>query len=223
MPDNCKEPPKTRAFENEADSARDFVMGKRIVVTVIWVFITVVTAADMCVTWEFRSSMLEWEANPIAVLLFRWSGPIGVLLYRAAWVAYARIMSRTHSRLSRLVTPLWGVAHLYLLMTLIQAYPALAVLQRACEAQATAETVASGRDAAQKALESMHQCCASVKLHSTLRARNLSRASRPSLVDGSMTRHVELPLRMREGRPRARCLVGVRCSKGSTKCCRCIA
>jgi hypothetical protein len=120
-------------------------MGKRILVTATWVFITVIALADVYVTWTFRSSVLEWEANPIAALLFRWWGPVGIVLYRVGWLAYAKIMSRTHSRLSWLVTPLWGMGHLYLLVTLIQVYPALGALERACEAQARTQTVASAR------------------------------------------------------------------------------
>jgi len=133
-------------------------MGKRIVVTAIWVFISVVALADVYVTWTFRSSVLEWEANPIAALLFRWWGPLGVVVYRVGWLAYAKIISRTHSRLSWLVTPLWGVGHLYLVIALIQVYPDLVRLQRARTAQATVETVASGRNAAQHALSSGRRC-----------------------------------------------------------------
>jgi hypothetical protein len=76
---------KARAFENEGDSVKGFAMGKRIVVTAIWVFISAVAAADVYVTWTFQSSVLEWEANPIAVLLIRWWGPLGVVLYRVGW------------------------------------------------------------------------------------------------------------------------------------------
>jgi hypothetical protein len=134
---------KSTSFRDEVDSPKEFAMGKRIVVTVIWVFITVVALADVYITWTFRSSVLEWEANPIAAQLFRWWGPVGLVLFRLGWLAYAKIMSRTHSRLSWLVTPLWGMGHLYLLVTLIQVYPALGVLQRACETQARAQTAVS--------------------------------------------------------------------------------
>jgi hypothetical protein len=109
-------------------------MVSRIVITAVWVFITVVASADVYVSWICRSSVLEWQANPVAALLFSWSGPAGILLYRAGWLVYARIMSGVKSHLSWLVTPVWGLGHLYLLITLVQLYPALAVLAARPEA-----------------------------------------------------------------------------------------
>jgi hypothetical protein len=47
------------------------------------------------------------------------------LHYRASWFCFAWLMARTRTRLSWLITPVWGTSHLFLLVILLQAFPGL--------------------------------------------------------------------------------------------------
>jgi hypothetical protein len=87
----------------------------------IWGFILGVAAMDIAFTWVCRDSANEWESNPIAALVFQSKGVLGAVVYRVAWLGYAGIMARLRTRLSWIITPVWGVGHVYLLITLIQA------------------------------------------------------------------------------------------------------
>ena len=87
----------------------------------IWGFILGVAAMDIAFTCVCRDSANEWESNPIAALVLQSKGVLGAVVYRVAWLGYAGIMARLRTRLSWIITPVWGVGHVYLLITLIQA------------------------------------------------------------------------------------------------------
>jgi hypothetical protein len=91
----------------------------------IWVFILCVTVADTSFFWLGCDSAGDWELNPMALLALRWTGVAGVVLYRASWFCFAWLMARTRTRLSWLITPVWGTSHLFLLVILLQAFPGL--------------------------------------------------------------------------------------------------
>jgi hypothetical protein len=95
----------------------------------IWAFIVVVAAADVYFTWSCRDSVAEWEANPVAAWVNSWAGLPGMFAYRVLWLGFAAAMAWMRTPLSRLVTPVWGAGHLYLLVLLVQAYPHLPQLR----------------------------------------------------------------------------------------------
>jgi hypothetical protein len=94
----------------------------------VWSFVIVVALADTVFTWICRTSALDWEANPAAGAVMSWQGAPGAVAYRLAWLAFAARMSRTKTRLSWLVTPVWGLGHLYLLVILCQAMPYMFII-----------------------------------------------------------------------------------------------
>jgi hypothetical protein len=96
----------------------------------IWAFMIGVAIIDIVFTWQCRSTVAEWEANPVACWAFESHGVLGAAIYRAAWLVYAAMMSWTRTRFSWLVTPIWGIGHCYLLVTLVQAYQYLPILQK---------------------------------------------------------------------------------------------
>jgi hypothetical protein len=91
-----------------------------------WAFIVAVACLDVWFTWRFQDSVGEWEANPVARTVFRCEGVAATAVYRALWLAYAGLMARAKTRLGRLVTPVWGAGHVYLLIVLAQCYTHLA-------------------------------------------------------------------------------------------------
>jgi hypothetical protein len=95
----------------------------------IWAFILGVALADVNFTWRCRQSVTEWESNPAASVIFEWQGVFGAALYRAVWLGYAAVLARFRTRLSWLITPVWGLGHAYLLIVLVQCYRYLPVLQ----------------------------------------------------------------------------------------------
>lgn len=95
----------------------------------IWTFIVAVALADVYFTWTCRSSVLEWESNPVASFACRQAGLWGAVLLRTAALAFAALIARLRSRFGWLITPICGVAHAYLLAVLAQSFlylPALA-------------------------------------------------------------------------------------------------
>jgi hypothetical protein len=89
----------------------------------VWSFVIAVTLADSAFTWVCRHSALEWESNPAATAVISWLGVPGAIAYRFACLAFAGSMARTKTRLSWVVTPVWGIGHLYLLVILCLAFP----------------------------------------------------------------------------------------------------
>jgi hypothetical protein len=94
----------------------------------IWVFILTVAAADVYFSWSCRASIFEWEANPVASLACRQAGIGGAIALRAITLGYAALMARLRSRCGWLITPIGGIAHLYLLAVLARSYQHLGVL-----------------------------------------------------------------------------------------------
>jgi hypothetical protein len=90
-----------------------------------WLFILMVAAADVGFFWMGRDSAKDWELNPVALAALRYAGMGGLILYRGGWVAFEWLMACTRVRLSWIITPVWGLAHLYLLILLIHAVPHL--------------------------------------------------------------------------------------------------
>jgi len=95
----------------------------------IWTFVVSAACLDVCFCYQCQSSMLDWESNPVACWAFRSWGITGVVLFRASLLAFAVLMSRTKTRWSWLVAPTWGVAHAYLLVTLLVAGPYVSTLR----------------------------------------------------------------------------------------------
>jgi hypothetical protein len=91
----------------------------------IWGFMLGVALVDVHFTWRYRETVAEWEMNPVACRAVQWAGVAGAAAYRALWLGFAGAMARTRTRLSWLITPVWGTAHVYLLITLIRAYQAI--------------------------------------------------------------------------------------------------
>jgi hypothetical protein len=89
----------------------------------VWSFVIAVAMADSAFTWVFRHSALEWESNPAATEIISRLGAPGAIAYRFACLAFAGSMARTNTRLSWVVTPVWGIGHLYLLVVLCRALP----------------------------------------------------------------------------------------------------
>jgi hypothetical protein len=89
----------------------------------VWGFVIAVAVADAAFTWACRHTALEWEANPAATEVLSWLGAPGAIVYRFACLVYAGSMARTKTRLSWMVTPVWGVGHVYLLIILCRVFP----------------------------------------------------------------------------------------------------
>jgi hypothetical protein len=89
----------------------------------VWSFVIAVSVADSAFTWACRDSALEWEANPAATTIISWLGAPGAITYRFACLAFAGSMARTKTRLSWMVTPVWGIGHVYLLVILCRILP----------------------------------------------------------------------------------------------------
>jgi hypothetical protein len=94
----------------------------------IWAFILGVSVLDISFTWRCRTTLTEWESNPVASAIGEHCGAPAVVLYRVGWLGFAGLMARTKNRLAALVTPVWGMAHLYLLFALVQVLPFLNAL-----------------------------------------------------------------------------------------------
>jgi hypothetical protein len=94
----------------------------------IWIFILIVAVADVYFSWSCRASLLEWEANPVAWFACRQAGVCGAIALRAITLGYVALMARLRSRCGWLLTPICGMAHLYLLTLLAQSYQHLGVL-----------------------------------------------------------------------------------------------
>lgn len=95
----------------------------------IWAFILAVAAADIYLTWACQASMLEWELNPVALFTFRHAGFAGAVAIRLLSLTSAGLVARLKSRCGWLVTPVCGLAHLYLLTVLAESYQYLPVLK----------------------------------------------------------------------------------------------
>jgi hypothetical protein len=89
----------------------------------IWSFVIAVAVVDSAFTWKCRDTALEWEANPAATTVISWLGAPGAIAYRFGCLAFAGSMAQTRTRLSWLVTPVWGIGHLYLLVILCRVLP----------------------------------------------------------------------------------------------------
>jgi hypothetical protein len=95
----------------------------------IWGFILGVAAMDIAFTCVCRDSANEWESNPIASLVLQSKGVLGAVVYRVVWLGYAGVLARLRTRLSWIITPVWGAGHVYLLITLIQSCQYLPTLR----------------------------------------------------------------------------------------------
>jgi hypothetical protein len=89
----------------------------------VWSFVIAVSLADSAFTWVCRDSALEWEENPVAIAVISRLGAAGAIAYRFACLAFAGSMARARTRLSWMVTPVWGLGHLYLLVILCRVLP----------------------------------------------------------------------------------------------------
>ena len=94
----------------------------------IWLFIIGVSLIDVGFTWECRKTMSQWESNAVAATIVEHGGAVGAITYRAGWLGFAGLMTRTKNRLSWLITPVWGLGHAYLLFILMQSVPFLSTL-----------------------------------------------------------------------------------------------
>jgi hypothetical protein len=89
----------------------------------IWTFVLLAACLDVEFCYKCRDSMLDWESNPVARWTYRSGGIAGVVAFRAFLLAFALGMSCTRTRWSRLVAPVWGAGHAYLLATLLLVCP----------------------------------------------------------------------------------------------------
>jgi len=94
----------------------------------MWAFMIGVAVLDVWFTWSCRSTVSDWESNPIAALAFQYLGVTGAALYRGFWLLYAALMSWTQTRYSWMITPVWALGHAYLLVTLLQSMQYMAYL-----------------------------------------------------------------------------------------------
>jgi hypothetical protein len=97
----------------------------------IWGFVVSVACLDIGFSYNCQDSMLDWESNPVARWTFQSGGITGVVAFRALILLFAVGMSCTTTRWSRLVAPIWGAGHAYLLMTLLMAGPYIGTLRTA--------------------------------------------------------------------------------------------
>jgi hypothetical protein len=95
----------------------------------IWAFVLLVACLDVEFCYKCRDSMPDWESNPVARWTFRSCGIPGVFGYRFSLLLFAVGMSWTRTRWSRLVAPVWGIGHAYLLVTLFLTGPYVGALQ----------------------------------------------------------------------------------------------
>jgi hypothetical protein len=123
----------------------------------IWIFVVLVACLDVEFFYQCQDSMLDWESNPVARWTFRSSGMPGIVVYRMFLLVFALAMSCTRTRWSRLVAPVWGAGHAYLLATLLLASPYLGTFRAgayshsltpaaAIRANAKLHTLTSARD-----------------------------------------------------------------------------
>jgi hypothetical protein len=81
-----------------------------------WLFIVAVAALDVAFTAYCR----ECELNPVARGLLTIGGIPTIVVYRGLWIGLAVLASRTRTKLSPLVLPVWVGAHGILLVTLLE-------------------------------------------------------------------------------------------------------
>jgi hypothetical protein len=82
----------------------------------LWLFIVAVAALDV----GFTAYCRECELNPVARGLLATGGMCAVVVYRGLWIGLAIIASRTRTKLSAFVLPVWVGAHAILLVTLLE-------------------------------------------------------------------------------------------------------
>jgi len=91
----------------------------------LWVFIGLVTIADVGFAYVERHTLTSWEINPVARLVYAAGGLPAITAYRLGWSGFALVMSQARTRLAPLVLPVWLLGHLYLALLLILALLAL--------------------------------------------------------------------------------------------------
>jgi hypothetical protein len=82
----------------------------------LWLFIVAVATLDV----GFTAYCRECELNPVARGLLTIGGMSAVVVYRGLWIGLAVLASRTRTRLSAFVLPVWVGAHGILLVTLLE-------------------------------------------------------------------------------------------------------
>lgn len=91
----------------------------------VWLFVVLVTLADLHFFWMGRHLVEEWELNPVARAVFMSTGMMGTVTYRVGLLWFAMAASTMPVRYSWVVTAAWALGHLYLLVVLVMAYPYL--------------------------------------------------------------------------------------------------
>lgn len=88
----------------------------------LWSFVFTTAFIDILFFWYFRSLMKEVEVNPVAIYFFSFGGVPAVVALRMGILLYAFGMSRTQTRISGLVLPVWAVGHAILFFLLIGSF-----------------------------------------------------------------------------------------------------
>jgi len=76
----------------------------------------VVTLVDLLFAFRNQHTFTSWEMNPVAVLLFNLGGFLPLIFLRLGVDFFGFVMSHAQVSLARLITPLYFVAHLYLVV-----------------------------------------------------------------------------------------------------------
>jgi hypothetical protein len=85
---------------------------------VCWLFIIGVALIDI----RFTACCREAELNPVARGLIELGGIPAMVAYRAIWILIAILASRTGTRLSPYVLPVWFGGHMVLLTILLESF-----------------------------------------------------------------------------------------------------
>jgi hypothetical protein len=79
-----------------------------------WLFILAIAGYDIYYSWEWQKYLLEFECNPVAAYIFSVGGIWSAIAYRAGWLAFAGILTKSQTRFSKFITPAWTAGHLLL-------------------------------------------------------------------------------------------------------------
>lgn len=90
--------------------------------TCLWLFVFATSLMDMWFFWHFQSIMREVELNPVALYFFSHGGVPAVFGLRGGILLYAFAMSKTHTKISGFVLPVWVMGHALLLMLLVGSF-----------------------------------------------------------------------------------------------------
>jgi hypothetical protein len=103
---------------------------RRPVELTLWTAIAAVAVFDVTITWRLSTLARHCEMNPVAAVIIESWGMPAATIYRALLLLFAFVMSRTRTKYSKYVLPVWLMAHVFLVLFLIANWQQLQQLTR---------------------------------------------------------------------------------------------